>query len=97
MKSTAVQFHPPADRSHLFVPVHLLLGAACPLPRGRYGLQSLCTPAEQRVLDDVLAGLSNKEIASKLGRSEATIKNHVAAILRKCRVPSRARLLALAR
>ncbi|MBI5423133.1 MAG: response regulator transcription factor [Opitutae bacterium] len=38
----------------------------------------------------LLPGLSNKEIAHELGRTEATIKNQVALILRKHRVPSRA-------
>jgi DNA-binding NarL/FixJ family response regulator len=45
----------------------------------------------------LLRGLSNKEIASELGRAEPTVKNQVASILRKHRVPSRARLLALHR
>lgn len=53
------------------------------------------TPAETRVLTFLLDGLSNKEIASAVGRSEATVKNQVASILRKYRVPSRTRLLAL--
>ncbi|MBA4137224.1 MAG: hypothetical protein C0518_07900 [Opitutus sp.] len=55
------------------------------------------TAAEQRVCDLLLRGLSNKEIASELGRAEPTIKNQVAAVLRKHAVPSRARLLALLR
>ncbi|MBX3737839.1 MAG: helix-turn-helix transcriptional regulator [Candidatus Didemnitutus sp.] len=55
------------------------------------------TPAEQRVLHFVQLGLSNKEIASALGRAEHTIKNQVAACLRKFGVPSRARLMALLR
>ncbi len=52
------------------------------------------TPAEERVCELVLQGLSNKEIASVLGRAEPTIKNQVASILRKHGVPSRARLIA---
>lgn len=55
------------------------------------------TPAERRVCELLLRGLSNKEIASELGRAEPTVKNQVASILRKHRVPSRARLLALHR
>lgn len=52
------------------------------------------TPAEERVCELVLQGLSNKEIASVLNRAEPTIKNQVASILRKHGVPSRARLIA---
>jgi DNA-binding NarL/FixJ family response regulator len=55
------------------------------------------TAAEQRVCELLLRGLSNKEIASELGRAEPTIKNQVAAVLRKHGVPSRARLIALLR
>ncbi len=90
------------------VPFELLLGASCLLPerpmagfrvsdRGHPGAAPSLTPAEQRVLGLVLDGLANKEIADRLGRAEPTIKNQVAAILRKHRVPSRARLLALLR
>lgn len=53
------------------------------------------TPAETRVLSLLLCGLSNKEIAAVVARSEATVKNQVASILRKYRVPSRMRLLVL--
>lgn len=53
------------------------------------------TKAESRVLFLLQQGLSNKEISSVLGRAEPTIKNQVSACLRKYRVPSRARLLAV--
>lgn len=97
-----------ASRSSRFVPSSLLFGASCLLPERRAaplevsrirpaGGDSALTPAEQRVCELLLTGLSNKEIANELGRAEATIKNQVAAILRKHRVPSRARLLALRR
>jgi DNA-binding NarL/FixJ family response regulator len=65
------------------------LGESCP--------RAALTPAEQRVLHMVQLGLSNKEIASALGRAEPTIKNQVASCLRKFGVPSRARLMALLR
>jgi DNA-binding NarL/FixJ family response regulator len=83
-----------------FVPVSFLFGASCQLPAaGTAGPrsaaeQSALTAAERRVCELMLRGLSNKEIASALGRAEATIKNQVAAVLRKHGVPSRARLLA---
>jgi two-component system nitrate/nitrite response regulator NarL len=65
------------------------LGEACPA--------AALTPAEQRVLQLVQLGLSNKEIAAALDRAEPTIKNQVASCLRKFGVPSRARLMALLR
>jgi DNA-binding NarL/FixJ family response regulator len=55
------------------------------------------TPAERRVLVYLCAGYSNKEIASALGRAEATVKHQVSACLRKLGVPSRARLIAALR
>jgi len=55
------------------------------------------TQAESRVLSLVKEGLSNKEISSVLGRAEPTIKHQVSACLRKFGVPSRSRLIAVAR
>lgn len=53
------------------------------------------TPAESRVYVHLREGLSNKEIAERLGKSEPTVKHQVSEILRKYDVPSRARLIAL--
>lgn len=55
------------------------------------------SPAERRVLVYLCAGWSNKEIASELGRAEATIKHQVSGCLRKMGQPSRARLIAALR
>lgn len=98
-----------ASRSSRFVPSSLLFGASYllltrpefapaapvfpPVCEAPYGL----TPAEQRVCELLLTGLSNKEITDELNRAEARIKNQVASILRKHGVPSRALLLALRR
>jgi DNA-binding NarL/FixJ family response regulator len=41
------------------------------------------------ILEHVTKGLSNKEIAFKLGISHQTVKNHMTAILRKLRVDDR--------
>lgn len=92
------------SRSH-FVPFSFLAGASCLLPEARpqaplparLASDAELTAAERRVCGLLLRGLSNKEIASELGRAEPTIKNQVASVLRKHRVPSRARLLALLR
>lgn len=95
-----------SPRSRL-VPYHLLVGASCLWPNTTADWRSPAaparvesadlTPAEQRVCELVLQGLSNKEISSVLGRAEPTIKNQVASVLRKHRVPSRARLIAVFR
>jgi len=44
---------------------------------------------EMEVLACVVRGLSNKEIASKLGISHQTVKNHITAVLRKFGVEDR--------
>lgn len=55
----------------------------------------LFTPAERLVAIHLAQGLSNKEISTALGRSEATIKNQISSILRRTGLPSRARFIAL--
>jgi DNA-binding NarL/FixJ family response regulator len=52
------------------------------------------SPAERMVAMQLIQGLSNKEIAQALGKSECTVKNQVSTILRKLGVPSRGRLIA---
>lgn len=47
------------------------------------------TPREREVLDLVAAGLSNRDIASTLGISENTVKNHLARVLEKLQARSR--------
>jgi DNA-binding CsgD family transcriptional regulator len=48
------------------------------------------TPREQEVLEQMAAGLSNRQIALALDISEHTVKFHVSAILGKLGVSSRA-------
>lgn len=55
------------------------------------------SPAERVVVAHLQLGLSNREIARRLGKSEMTVKNQVSSCLRKVGVPSRMRLIALLR
>ncbi|MFE5699043.1 response regulator transcription factor [Rhodococcus koreensis] len=50
----------------------------------------LLTPRQHQVLGDLAAGLSNAEIARKLGVSEGTVKSHVKQIFHKLGVHTRA-------
>ncbi|MCU0986618.1 MAG: alpha/beta fold hydrolase [Acetobacteraceae bacterium] len=54
------------------------------------------SPREREVLRHVAAGLSNPSIAAALGLSEHTVKRHVANILLKLALPTRAAAAALA-
>jgi len=47
------------------------------------------SPREMEILQFVTRGLSNKEIASKLGISHQTVKNHMTAILHKLDIEDR--------
>jgi RNA polymerase sigma factor (sigma-70 family) len=47
------------------------------------------SPREREVFALVVQGLTNKEIATRLGISESTAKFHVSAILKKCGARSR--------
>jgi len=69
---------------------------AAGIPLTGPGLPRL-SPAEAVVCVHLRQGLSNREIAAMLGKSERTVKNQVSAILAKCGVPTRARLIALLR
>ena len=55
------------------------------------------SPAERRVLDELVEGKSNKEIARTLGRSLGTVKNQLLSAYRKLGVRSRVQVLLLLR
>lgn len=48
------------------------------------------TPRQRQVLEALMAGRSNKEIARLLALGEGTVKIHVAALLRTLKLPNRA-------
>jgi DNA-binding NarL/FixJ family response regulator len=54
------------------------------------------TPREQEVLQELAAGLQNKEIAARLFIAERTVKFHVSAILSKLNVGNRTEAVAVA-
>jgi two-component system NarL family response regulator len=54
----------------------------------RMGVEEL-TPREMDVLEEIVAGKSNKEIAEELGVSEATVKTHINSLLGKLGVTDR--------
>jgi DNA-binding CsgD family transcriptional regulator len=62
---------------------------ACAAAAGGRGLAGL-TPREREVLELVADGLTNREIADRLVVSPHTVHRHVANILRKLGLPSRA-------
>ena len=60
------------------------------LPRPRRSLPDGLTEREAEVLVLVARGLTNKEIAVRLGVSPVTVKNHVFHLYGKCGVQTRA-------
>jgi DNA-binding CsgD family transcriptional regulator len=52
------------------------------------------TPRQAEVLDGIVAGLANKEIAARHGCGESTVELHVTNLFRKLRVKSRTQLVA---
>jgi FixJ family two-component response regulator len=60
-------------------------------------LLNALTPREFEVMQSVISGLQNKEIAEALGASEKTIKIHRGRVMRKMEVTSVARLVHTAR
>jgi len=87
----------------LYLPPHVIskmrgLGAASEdhLPL-RVLAGSPLTARQQSVLDLLLLGQSNKDIAQRLGLSVGTVKNYVSGLLKLARASTRGRLQALGR
>lgn len=59
-----------------------------PAPNGDDRLARL-TPTEQRILQGVAKGLTNRQIGARLGYAESTVKNYVSSILAKLEVSRR--------
>jgi DNA-binding CsgD family transcriptional regulator len=74
---------------HLHSPEAALLGTEQSPAR----LRAQLTPTERALADLVCAGLSNKEIAAKLSRSEGSVKVQLSGIFQKLGVASRSRLM----
>jgi len=81
-----------------YLPPELLAVAAQPadaaIDPGTAG--NALTPREQEVLDHIIHGASNKEIARALGVAEVTVKLHMRRILQKLGVRNRAGAVAVA-
>jgi FixJ family two-component response regulator len=89
----------PIRRPHLLDAIHRAIAQDRELRKGRAEFAELrirfasLTPRETEVLKLVTAGLLNKQIASKLGASELTIKTHRAHVMEKTRAESLAHLV----
>jgi RNA polymerase sigma factor (sigma-70 family) len=60
------------------------------------GIERLLTPRQTEVLQMVAEGLTNREIAQRLGLSERTVDRHVSDTLTRIDVPTRAAATAFA-
>jgi DNA-binding NarL/FixJ family response regulator len=74
----------------------LLKSLSGPEPQGSIGVPDPLTAREREVLQFVATGSSNAAIAKRLRISEFTVKRHVANILAKLDLPSRAAAAAYA-
>jgi DNA-binding CsgD family transcriptional regulator len=74
------------------IPEGLALPSGAPEPTAGQ-LRAQLTPNERRLADLVCAGLSNKEVAARLKRSEGSVKVQLSGVFQKLHVTSRAKLM----
>lgn len=74
------------------IPEGLALPLSAPDPTAGH-LRSQLTPGERRLAELVCAGLSNKEVAARLKRSEGSVKVQLSGVFQKLHVTSRAKLI----
>lgn len=82
-----------------FAPPELLIGGGATTTNkklGRYSGFGNLSGRQQQVLNELIGGLANKEIARRLEVTEATIKLHVSAILKKLGAGNRTEAVRLA-
>ncbi|MCE3198631.1 helix-turn-helix transcriptional regulator [Paenibacillus sonchi] len=72
-------------------PGKLLNNGALKSPKEEWGI----SPREEEVLELIILGKTNKEIASALFISEHTVKNHLSRIFNKMNVTDRSQIIAL--
>lgn len=80
----------------IYVPPIVLARRRALAGNGDYGPLGKLTPREREVLERLVDGLTNKEIAQALAIGEGTVKVHLKAVLRKLEVANRTQAATLA-
>jgi len=103
MKSGAFDFlTKPVNAKNLLPAIRAAIERDAVVRREQAELSEICagldtlTPREREVLEHIVAGKLNKQIASDLGITEATVKMHRARVIAKMKVQSVAELARLA-